>query len=108
MRGRPETFDVVLSADTLFISERSKGHGGGRDCLRPGGMLSFTVERWKVPSPTGVSGKPHMVGDTHTQSYVESALNDAGFSAIEIAPAVLRVELGVNVHGMVVVAGRVA
>jgi predicted TPR repeat methyltransferase len=40
----------------------------------------------------------------HAEAYVASALDAAGLRQREISPAVLRVELGADVQGMVVVA----
>jgi predicted TPR repeat methyltransferase len=44
----------------------------------------------------------------HAEAYVASALEAAGFQDREITPAVLRVELGADVRGMVVAVRRAA
>jgi predicted TPR repeat methyltransferase len=107
MLSRPTSFDVVVSADTLcYFGALDEALAAAATCLRPDGLLAFTVERWEGADASarfhmGLHGR-YM----HTQSYVESALLHAGFASGEILPAVLRVELGTDVNGMVVVARR--
>jgi len=109
MRSRPASFDVVLSADTLvYFGALEEVLAAARDCLRPGGLLTFTVER----SDATEDGARFRMGPhgryLHAEAYVASALDVAGFRHCEISPAVLRVELGADVQGMVVVARRAA
>jgi predicted TPR repeat methyltransferase len=70
--------------------------------------LAFTVERSVAPDEVarfrmGLHGRY-----VHAEGYVASALDAAGFRHCEITPAVLRVELGDDVQGMVVAARRPA
>jgi len=109
MLSRPASFDVVLSADTLcYFGALDEALSGAARCLRPGGLLAFTVERWEDADATARFSMGAHGRYLHTQSYVESALLHAGFASGEISPAVLRVELGTDVNGMVVVARRKA
>jgi predicted TPR repeat methyltransferase len=108
MRSRPSTFDVVLSADTLvYFGALDEALAAARTCLRPGGLLTFTVERWDTADDAGRFRMGPHGRYMHAESYVASAVDAAGFRRREISPAVLRVELGADVHGMVVVADRV-
>jgi len=105
MRTHPGSYDVVLSADTLvYFGALEEVLAAAASSLRPGGLLTFTLERSEPPDATtrfrmGPHGRY-----LHGGSYVESSLRSAGFGRTEISPAVLRVELGDDVHGMVVVA----
>ena len=107
MRRRPAAFDIVLSADTLvYFGALDEALAAAHQCLRPGGMLAFTVERWDNAAAgarftMGVHGRY-----LHAAGYVETALQAANFAALEIAPVVLRSELGTDVHGYAVVASR--
>jgi predicted TPR repeat methyltransferase len=107
MRSRPDAFDVVLSADTLvYFGALEEVVAAARTTLRVPGLLAFTVERWS----DGSQGGRYTMGPhgryLHAEDYVRSALEAAGFRCLETTPAVLRVELGADVNGMVVVAER--
>jgi predicted TPR repeat methyltransferase len=105
MRSRPSAFDVVLSADTLvYFGALDEVLAAARTCLRPGGLLTFTVERWEAPDDNarfrmGLHGRY-----VHAEAYVAGAIDAAGLQRLEVTPAVLRAELGTDVQGMVVVA----
>jgi len=105
MRSRPAAFDLVASADTLvYFGALEEALAAARICLRPNGLLTFTVERWETADvgarfSMGAHGR-YM----HAATYVEAALVSAGFESREISPAVLRSELGTDVLGFVVVA----
>lgn len=105
MRGRPAAFDVVVSADTLvYFGALDEPLAAARTCLRPGGLLAFTVERWETSGADArFSLGPHG-RYMHSATYVEAAVTAAGLESGEISPAVLRSELGADVHGFVVVA----
>jgi predicted TPR repeat methyltransferase len=105
MRSRPAAFDIVLSADTLvYFGALEEALAAAATCLRPGGLLAFTVERLETTDPAatftmGVHGRY-----LHTRDYLRTALAAARFETHEIAPVVLRTELGADVHGYAVVA----
>lgn len=107
MRGHRATFDVVLSADTLvYFGALEEVLFAAAECLRPGGLLAFTVEQWEAGGKEArFTMGPHG-RYLHAEPYVASALEAAGLLRREIAPVVLRSELGTEVKGMVVVAQR--
>jgi predicted TPR repeat methyltransferase len=107
MRSRPAAFDVVLSADTLvYFGALEQALEAAHGCLRPGGLLTFTVERWDTTD----EGARYRMGAhgryMHREKYLAGALEDARFRLLEMSPAVLRAELGTDVEGLVVVAAR--
>ena len=107
MRSRPAGFDVVLSADTLvYFGALEQAIEAASRCLRPGGVLTFTVERWDTTD----EGTGYRMGAhgryMHERKYVARALGEAGYELLEMSPAVLRTELGTDVQGLVVVAAR--
>jgi len=105
MRSRPGAFDVVVSADTLvYFGALDEPLAAARTCLRPGGLLAFTVERWETQVPDGRFSMGAHGRYMHAVDYVEAALAAAGLEVGEITPAILRSELGTDVHGLVVVA----
>jgi predicted TPR repeat methyltransferase len=109
MRSRPASFDVVVSADTLvYFGALEEAFAAAGTCLRQGGLLAFTVERWETDDVAarycmGAHGR-YM----HAANYVADALSAAGFEVGEILPSVLRSELGNEVQGLLVVAQKAA
>jgi len=105
MRSRPAAFDVVVSADTLvYFGALEEALAAARTCLRAGGLLAFTVERWEAPAADGRFSMGAHGRYMHAATYVEAALVATGLESGEISPAILRSELGTDVHGFVVVA----
>jgi predicted TPR repeat methyltransferase len=99
LSGCTETFDVIVSADTLVYFGALEGVvGAAGNALRPGGRLIFTVEEAAGDDgySIGVSGRYQ-----HARDYVESVLRGAGLCP-EIVPAELRLEAGEPVAGLVV------
>jgi predicted TPR repeat methyltransferase len=109
MRSRPAAYDVVVSADTLcYFGALEEALAGARGCLRPGGLLTFTVERWEADD---ASGRFHMAPHgryMHSDAYLVQALQEAGLLQREMTPVVLRRELGFDVQGVLVVAQNAA
>jgi predicted TPR repeat methyltransferase len=107
LRAQPAAFDVVVSADTLvYFGALEDVLSAAADSLRPGGLLAFTVERW-IDGGDGARFTMGLHGRyVHTEAYVAGALAGAGLRVLEVAPEVLRSELGTDVQGMVVVAQR--
>jgi predicted TPR repeat methyltransferase len=102
LRDAPDSFDVIVSADTLvYFGPLEEVAAAAADALRPGGVLVFTVEELAdadyAISPNGRY--------RHSSGYVERVLAEAGLQP-EIAPAELRLEAGEPVAGLVVVGSR--
>lgn len=105
MRGRPRSFDVVASADTLvYFGALEEPLAAARQCLRPAGVLTFTVERLD-PSESSERYRLRPHGRySHCDDYLRSAVKAAGFGRVVLEPAVLRRERGADVAGVVVTA----
>ena len=103
-RQRP-VYDLIVSADTLcYFGALEQVMSGAATALRPGGRLVFTVERADEGVPAyqlTTSGRY-----SHTDPYVRHALAAALLTTLDITPAVLRREVGHDVHGLLVSAQR--
>lgn len=103
LNGRPEAYDVIVSADTLcYFGALEPVFQAAARALRPGGHFAFTLEDagsessgWQL----NLHGRY-----AHTRSYVEAALDTAGLAVHSILPVVLRSEGKHPVKGHVVVA----
>ena len=102
LAGCAETFDVIVSADTLvYFGPLDEVVGFAGNALRLGGRLIFTVEK--------LVGGGHGAGFSlstsgryrHGRNHVQSVLEGAGLRA-EITSAELRLEAGEPVAGFVV------
>lgn len=108
MRDRPRSYDVIVSADTLvYFGSLGPPLEAASACLRPGGLLVFTVERWGAAEPEasyrlGLHGR-YM----HAPGYVEVALRGARLQPLEMTEVVLRSELGADVRGLLVAASPI-
>jgi predicted TPR repeat methyltransferase len=102
LAGCAQTFDVIVSADTLvYFGPLDEVVGFAANALRPGGRLIFTVEELVGAAHNrgcslGTSGRYR-----HAREHVQDALNAAGLRA-EIVSAELRLEAGEPVAGLVV------
>jgi predicted TPR repeat methyltransferase len=99
---RPSSFDLIVSSDTLvYFGDLNPFLQAVRQALLPGGHLVFTLEKWEE----GMAFKLNIQGRySHAPGYVETALAQAGLSALSIEDAVLRKEAGSPVLGLVVTA----
>lgn len=103
--AHPETFNLVVSADTLVYFGELRGvFASAARSLRPGGLLVFTVEKEQEAS----AGEDYRLNPhgrySHSHSYVTNALLAAGFEVLSIETADLRMESGYPVAGLVAVA----
>jgi predicted TPR repeat methyltransferase len=103
LESHPGTFDVIVSADTLvYFGELAEVFASAARALSPAGLLVFTVEAMDdVAVDTGYHLNPHG-RYSHSQVYVKQVLRDAGFATPFIETAVLRMESGSPVTGLVV------
>jgi len=105
LRDRPSGFDALVSADTLcYFGALEAVFLAAARSLRNDGCFVFSVEALHgdgVPWALEVTGRYR-----HARSYVANALQGAGFTDIDVEPAVLRLELGKPVDGWLVMARR--
>ena len=109
MGSRPGAFDVVISADTLvYFGALEEPLRAARACLRRDGLLIFTVEHEDPDGDLGSGDRPYRLEThgrySHSERYIASALQAAGFGGISIERGVLRRERGSDVRGLVVLA----
>lgn len=109
MSARHAAFDVVISADTLvYFGALEDPLRAARICLRKGGLLTFTVERGDRDGDSGSGDRPYRLEThgrySHSEAYVSTALEGAGFAGISIERGVLRRERGSEVMGLIVLA----
>jgi predicted TPR repeat methyltransferase len=104
--GRPNAFDLIVSADTLVYFGALEGMvEAAFRAVRPGGYLIFTVEEMTDDSdPPTYRIKPHGRFN-HRAGYVERVLVNAGFN-VSMTRADLRKESGLPVSGLVVTASK--
>lgn len=99
--------DVIVSADTLvYFGNLAPVSSAFAKALRPGGYLVVTLERSGEDSPFETFQLHPHGRYSHRPAYVESQLRAAGFEHILVEEAVVRVEKGVSVAGLVVTAKR--
>jgi predicted TPR repeat methyltransferase len=105
----PAAYDVIVSADTLcYFGDLTAVVAAGAACLRPTGLLGFTVEKGaESDAPDGYRIQVHG-RYSHTQAYIRRVLTGAGLEPVAIEAAVLRLERQEPVHGLVIMAAKTA
>jgi predicted TPR repeat methyltransferase len=105
----PAAFDLIISADTLcYFGDLTAVVTAGAVCLRPTGLLGFTVEKATEPdAPDGHRLQFHG-RYSHTEPYIRRVLTGAGLQLFALETAVLRVERQEPVHSLVIMAGKTA
>ena len=103
LRDNSETFDLIVSSDTLVYFGDLKGIiAAFARALRPNGLVVFTLEH-AVGDSDGIDYRLELHGRySHAQAYVEQLLNSSGLQS-KIIRAELRMEAGVPVNGLVIV-----
>ena len=107
LQSRSDVYDAVVSADTLvYFGVLDDAAIAAWRALRAGGLLIFTVEAVnEEAAPQGYRLNTHG-RYSHTRSYIERILGDAGFADTTIERDVLRREMGEPVDGLVVTARK--
>jgi predicted TPR repeat methyltransferase len=105
MRGHPNTFNVVASADTLvYFGSLEEPLAAARRCLCEGGILVFTVERLD-PAVCNERYRLEAHGRySHSEAYVREVVAEAGFRDITMQTQTLRRERKADVLGHLVLA----
>ncbi len=107
LHDHPFTYDLIVSADTLcYFGSLTAPFVAAYGALRAEGLLIFTVE--EAVDETGGCGyriEPHG-RYSHGRAYLSQALADAGFAVLRMEMAVLRMEGGKPVEGVVVTARK--
>jgi predicted TPR repeat methyltransferase len=108
MRANPLSYDAVVSADTLvYFGVLEDAIDAAAAALRPGGLLTFTVEA--EPAESTRRFRLHESGRySHGVNYVRECISAARLELLQFEPGVLRKEGGADVAGHVVLARKVA
>jgi predicted TPR repeat methyltransferase len=106
LRRHTETFDLIVSADTLvYFGDLKPVLAAAADALRPGGFFIFTLEH-AVQGEARAGYRLELHGRySHTREYVERAILAAGLQP-SLVTADLRMESGTPVAGLVVRAAK--
>jgi predicted TPR repeat methyltransferase len=107
LADHPGAFDLIVSADTLVYFGALEPVLQAASCaLRPRGILIFTAEECDDPADDrGYRINPHG-RYSHRRDYVERALGAAQFDVLAVERAVLRLEAGHPVAGLVITARK--
>jgi len=101
---QPETFDLVVSADTLcYFGDLHQVLGAAAIALRAPGRIVFTVEALDDGTALTLQATGRYA---HSRGHVLECLRGAGFEEARIEPAVSRREGGRDVAGWLVSARR--
>lgn len=108
LQDHHDAYDLIVSADTLvYFGALDDVAGAAAGALRSGGRLIFTVEEaTEDAAPATYCIKPHGRYN-HRAAYVGRVFADAGLE-VDIARAELRMENGLPVAGLVVMATKPA
>ncbi|TWT82321.1 TPR repeat-containing protein YrrB [Planctomycetes bacterium CA13] len=113
MSTHPCSFDVVISADTLcYFGELDEVLRSASQCLKPGGVMIFTLESLKPSTLKPSTRQSTASADlyqlcphgryTHSREYVAAAVQGAGLERMKISKVVQRFEIGRPVEGWLV------
>ena len=101
LRESNETFDLIVSSDTLvYFGDLSGVLGAFAKALRPQGLLVFTLERAVGEGNPDYQLQLHGRYN-HSQAYVEQLLESLGLHST-VMHAELRMEAGLPVSGLLV------
>lgn len=107
MRAQPNSFDAVISADTLvYFGALEEPLSAAHETLHVGGLLVFTLEALP-PSETSYRLQHHG-RYAHSEGYVRGALAAAGLAMESLSRETLRQEAEQDVAGFLVVARRIS
>ena len=106
LRDSSETFDLIVSSDTLvYFGDLKEIIAAFAKALRPGGLLVFTLEQL-VEERDDTDYRLELHGRySHAETYVERLLTSFGLRS-KIVHAELRMEAGLPVPGLVIRAAK--
>jgi predicted TPR repeat methyltransferase len=106
MDSRANTFDAIVSADTLvYFGAIDNALAAANNALRPGGVFIATFEALPGEGEEGYRIEIHG-RYAHRESYLRQALVEAGFERIQLTRQTLRQERLQDVIGYVAVASK--
>ncbi len=114
LQEHPAAYDAVISADTLvYFGGLEEVFQATVESLHPGGWFVFSVESLEKTKSEVPPDDPGFFLQfhgryAHRKEYVEEQLAEAGFTEVQTAPSVLRMEVGDQVHGWIVQAQKPA
>jgi predicted TPR repeat methyltransferase len=107
LRGRPDAYDLVVSADTLnYFGELGEVAQAVHDAMRPGALFVFTLEALAGDDAGVVRLLPHG-RYAHDGAHARRVFAQAGLAVDEPVDVILREENKVPVRGWLIVARRV-
>lgn len=103
LKEKPAAFDLIAAADVFcYLGALAPVLAAAKSALRPCGLIAFTVE--------AANGGDFVLGQSgryaHTQEYVRSVIEAAGFKLLSLDKGVARHEADQPVGCFVVVAAR--
>jgi predicted TPR repeat methyltransferase len=107
LQSKINTFDVILSADTLiYFGALESLFAAARTAMREGGHLFFTLESSINSGSDSKSDRGYCINPhgrySHSDTYVRHTLKQAGFTSVVLETATLRHETGKPVQGFIV------
>ena len=106
LEGAPDSFDVVVSADTLcYFGDLRAVAKATASSLRTNGVVLFTVEKTPGDDAAGYHLHPHG-RYSHAERYVREVLALAGLTVLAIETVTLRQERTEPVWGLLVTARK--
>jgi len=105
MRAHPDSYDVIVSADTLnYFGALEDPFAAASGALRDGGVFAFTLEA----APAADAGfRLHDHGRySHGERFVRECLAASGFHLVQLEAGALRKEGGEDVAGHIVLARK--
>jgi predicted TPR repeat methyltransferase len=99
----PARADLILAADVFgYLGELGPALRAAKRALAPDGLLAFTAES----EPGSTFGLRETLRFRHSEAYLSRALGEAGLTALMSEASSARREGGVDVPGLVIVAGH--
>jgi predicted TPR repeat methyltransferase len=100
----PASADLIVAADVfLYLGALERTVAASAAALAPGGLLAFSVEKHDGPRDMALLPSRRYA---HSAVYVRRVIEAAGLAGITIETAVIRMDRGEPVEGLIVVAQK--